>query len=112
VGVGVGRRWGRSFMKAAAERSGGYFTQINPDESISWRTFELAATLNTPRLLDIKVVENTERAQFLTDINSLAQGEELWAVARVSKPTDSRPWAFDSVTITGTLDGKPFNQVI
>lgn len=34
VGVGVGKHWNRSFMKAAASRSGGYFTQINPDESI------------------------------------------------------------------------------
>src|SRR5436190_7629843 len=31
VGVGVGRRWNRSFMKAAAEATGGHFTQINPD---------------------------------------------------------------------------------
>src|SRR5262249_10155942 len=34
VGVGVGRRWNRSFMKAAAEKTGGHFTQINPDEPI------------------------------------------------------------------------------
>src|SRR5262245_36201705 len=32
VGVGVGRKWNRGLMKLAAERSGGYFTQINPDE--------------------------------------------------------------------------------
>src|SRR5262249_6170532 len=54
VGVGVGKLWARSFMKAAAERSGGYFTQINPDEPIAWRAFDLYATLNTPRLLDVK----------------------------------------------------------
>ena len=38
VGVGVGKRWSRGFMKPAAERTGGYFTQINPDEPIAWRT--------------------------------------------------------------------------
>ena len=43
VGVGVGRRWNRNFMKQAAERSGGYFTQINPDEPVAWRAFELSA---------------------------------------------------------------------
>src|SRR5262249_21353254 len=32
VGVGVGKRWGRSLMKAAAEATAGHFTQINPDE--------------------------------------------------------------------------------
>ena len=43
------------FMKAAAEQTGGYFTQINPDEPIAWRAFDLLATLNTPRLLDVSV---------------------------------------------------------
>src|SRR5262249_52975078 len=31
IGVGVGKRWDRALMKAAAERTSGYFTQINPD---------------------------------------------------------------------------------
>ena len=54
VGVGVGKRWNRAFMKAAAERTNGVFTQINPDEVIAWRAFDLLATLNTPRLLDVR----------------------------------------------------------
>ncbi len=61
VGVGVGRRWNRSLMKLAAERSGGYFTQINPDEPVSWRGFELHAALALPRLLDVKVTDNAGR---------------------------------------------------
>ncbi len=105
VGVGVGKRWGRNFMKAAAAHTGGYFTQINPDESIGWRTFELAATLNTPRLLDIKVSDSDNRAVFLTDINSLAQGEELWAIARL----DGRVLP-ESLTVTGSLNGSPFRE--
>src|SRR5205823_2621690 len=55
IGVGVGKQWGRAFMKQAAEQSGGFFTQINPDETISWRAFDLLATLNTPRMMDIRV---------------------------------------------------------
>src|SRR5262249_34412995 len=55
VGIGVGKRWNRAFMKQCAEKTGGYYTQINPDESISWRPFDLMAPLNTPRLLDIRV---------------------------------------------------------
>ena len=42
-------------MKAAAEGTGGYFTQVNPDEPVAWRGFDLAMTLNTPRLLDVGV---------------------------------------------------------
>ncbi len=56
VGVGVGKRWNRGFMRHAAAGSGGYFTQINPDEQINWRAFDLLATLNTPRLLNIGVM--------------------------------------------------------
>jgi ferric-dicitrate binding protein FerR (iron transport regulator) len=108
LGVGVGKRWSRSFMKMAAERSGGYFTQINPDEPVAWRTFELLATLRTPRLLNVKVVDNAERASFLTYAGSLAQGEELCAIARLGSD-EPMP---ETVTITGALDGKPFQQVI
>src|SRR5205807_3795077 len=28
AGIGVGKRWGRAFMRAAAERSGGHYPQI------------------------------------------------------------------------------------
>jgi ferric-dicitrate binding protein FerR (iron transport regulator) len=108
VGVGVGKRWGRSFMKQAAEHSGGYFTQINPDESVGWRAFELLSTLNTPRLLDVKVVDAAERAVFLNFATSVAQGEELCAVARL-KPGEPMP---HEVIITGTLDGQPFRRLV
>jgi tetratricopeptide (TPR) repeat protein len=108
VGVGVGRRWARGFMKAAAERSGGYFTQINPDEPVAWRAFELAATLNTPRLLGARVGDPDGRARFLTFTNTIAQGEELCAVARLGQK-DALP---ESVTVAGTLDGKPFERAL
>jgi tetratricopeptide (TPR) repeat protein len=104
VGVGVGRRWARSFMKMAAERTGGYFTQINPDEPVGWRAFELFATLHTPRLLDVKVSANDEDMTFLNYDNTLAQGEELCAIGRIKGSLPA------SVTVTGTLDGKQFVQ--
>src|SRR5205823_1249916 len=83
VGVGVGNDWGRGFMKLAAERTGGYFTQINPDEPVAWRAFDLLATLNTPRLLDVKVVDPAGKAHFLNHASVVAQGEEVCAVARL-----------------------------
>jgi hypothetical protein len=109
VGVAVGKRWARGFMKAAAERSDGFFTQINPDEPVGWRAFELFSTLNTPRLLNVQVVDNAEKVRFLTCAGSLAQGEELCAMACTGTEKDPLP---ESLTVSGTLDGKPYRQVI
>jgi tetratricopeptide (TPR) repeat protein len=108
VGVGVGRRWNRNLMKIAAERSGGYFTQINPDEPVSWRAFDLAATLNTPRLLDVTVTDKAEKATFLTFTNMAAQGEELCAVARVGAG-EALP---EMVAVRGRLNGAAFARDI
>jgi ferric-dicitrate binding protein FerR (iron transport regulator) len=102
VGVGVGKRWSRSFMKNAAERSGGAFTQINPDESIGWRAFELSALLNTPRLMNVAVVDDAEKAKFLTFTSAVAQGEEVCAITRVTDPAELPK----SITISGTFAGK------
>jgi ferric-dicitrate binding protein FerR (iron transport regulator)/tetratricopeptide (TPR) repeat protein len=106
VGVGVGKHWSRSLMKNAAERTGGYFTQINPDEPVAWRGFELSATLNTPRLLDVNVIDSSEKAVFLNYTSSVAQGEELCAIARIDAKMPK------SLTITGTLDGQPFSREV
>jgi ferric-dicitrate binding protein FerR (iron transport regulator)/tetratricopeptide (TPR) repeat protein len=82
IGVGVGKQWGRAFMKSMADRSGGYFTQINPDEPINWRAFDLLAALNTPRMLDIRVADKDGRVPFLTESTFVTQGEEICAIAR------------------------------
>lgn len=104
VGIGVGKRWNRALMKAAAERTAGHFTQINPDETLSWRTFELSATLNTPRLLDVRVTDKAGQAMFLPFARSLAQGEEIAAIARIDKAMPQ------TVVIRGKLDGQPFER--
>jgi ferric-dicitrate binding protein FerR (iron transport regulator) len=112
IGVGVGKRWGRSWMKQLAERTGGFFTQINPDEAAAWRAFDLLSTLNTPRLLDVKVTtaDGGELPRFLTFNALVAQGEEVCAVARVDASPDGvrRPPA--SVVVTGTVDGRSFRK--
>src|SRR5439155_23504377 len=113
VGVGVGKRWNRSFMKLAAERTGGYFTQINPDEPIGWRAFDLAATLNTPRLLDITVTDDAGKASFLTYVNSIAQGEDICAITRIAvRAAGFIPAVPQSLTLTATLDGQPYRRTI
>jgi Tfp pilus assembly protein PilF len=108
VGVGVGRRWNRNFMKIAAEQTGGYFTQINPDEPVAWRAFDLSATLNTPRLLDVTIADQAGKATFLTFTNMAAQGEELCAVARVGAG-EALP---ETVTVRGRLNGGRFERVL
>ena len=108
IGIGVGKKWSRQFMKTAAASTGGYVTQINPDEQVRWRAFEVLSTLNSPRLLGIKVADDAERITFLSYSDSIAQGEELCAVARLD---GSGPMP-GSVIATGTLDGKPWRQLI
>ncbi len=122
IGIGVGKHWNRSFMKQCAEKTGGYYTQINPDESISWRTFDLMATLNTPRLLNVNVADarpqkdDENRPQFLLDANAIAQGEELCAVTRLAVRDGSHGWRKlatpDAVTISGSLDGVKFERTV
>ena len=72
IGVGVGKRWNRQFMSAAASRTGGYFTQINPDEAVNWRAFELGSALNTPRLMEIRVEPDQAQGEFLPIKDSVA----------------------------------------
>ena len=108
VGIGVGKRWNRSFMKAAAARTGGYFTQINPDENVAWRGFALLGILNAPRLINVKVSDEAGKATFLCDSDSLAGGQEVAAVARL----DRGQAAPVSVVVTGMLDGHPFSRTV
>ncbi len=120
VGVGVGKLWSRPFMKEAASRSGGYFTQINPDEEVRWRAFELSSLLNTPRLLNVKVeetrsfektgslVQQAGEATFLNFADTIVQGEEVCAVTRCTAG-EKLP---KSVVVTGLLNGKPWRRTV
>src|SRR5262249_52968178 len=113
---GVGKRWNRTFMKQLAEKTGGYFTSINPDESIAWRAFDLMATLNTPRLLDIKVTGGANELRYLLDGNAIARGEELCAVTRLADHDGTSDWRKlampAEVTITGLLDGDKYERTV
>ncbi len=108
VGIGVGKRWSQTFMKAAADHTGGYFTQINPDEEIGWRAFELLSLLNSPRVLNVKVTGDGSKPRFLQFSETLAQGEELCAIARLEEKAELP----QVITITGTLAGKTYRQTI
>lgn len=108
VGIGVGKRWSESFMKAAANKTGGHITQINPDEVISWRSLELLSLLNSPRVLNLTVKADGSAARFLQYSDTLAQGEELCAITRLEGNAELPK----SLTITGQLAGKSYEKTI
>lgn len=112
VGIGVGKRWARAFMKERAETTGGLVTQINPDEQITWRTFELLATLNTPRILNLKATfEGADMPAVLVDQAMLSQGEELCITTRVPA-VDGKGRLPAQLVITGTVDNQDYRKVI
>src|SRR5262249_16216012 len=105
AGIGVGNRWSRSLMKSAADRTGGHFAQINPDEAVTWKAFDFLATLRTSRWQNLRVTDDLDRPWLLHD-TSLAAGEELCAEIRVGAAAALAK----SVTIRGIFDDKPFEQ--
>jgi hypothetical protein len=116
LGIGVGNRWNRAFMKAMAERTGGFFTQINPDTCVTWQAFDLMATLNSPRLTGITVNADgpggTRRPSFVSEGSTLRQGEELFAAARLADDDGRLLPTPNSVTVRGTLAGRPYTTTL
>jgi len=110
VGVGVGNRWSRSFMKQAASTTGGYFAQINPDEDVAWRAFELSSTLNAPRLLDMNITADAaaDAQPFHTFTDTVVHGEEICAVMRLERDAPLPK----SVTLNGTLKQQPWQKKV
>ena len=68
--------------------------------------FEMLATLNTPRLMELSVVDAAEKTSFLTETTALAQGEEICAFTRTQ---GSLP---EKVVVTGKLNGKAFTKTL
>lgn len=101
VGIGVGTRWHRALMKAAAARTDGYFTRILPGCNIHWRTLELLAALDLPRLLDVRVTDRSGKLEFQCADATLAWGESLRAIARLDA-TSPMP---SSVEVSGLFEG-------
>jgi ferric-dicitrate binding protein FerR (iron transport regulator) len=108
VGVAVGRQWSRPFMKQAAARTGGLYTQVDPTDTLKWRAFDLRATLDTLRVLDATVVDDAEKAAFLGFEDSAAHGEEIVAVTRVPAGNEMP----SRITLAGRIDGRAWSQTI
>ncbi|MCY2930493.1 MAG: VIT domain-containing protein [Planctomycetota bacterium] len=106
VGIGVGKKWNRTFMREAAAGTGGYFTQINPDENLKWRAMDVMAALNGSRLVGAAATAGD--VAMLAGTDAVSAGEEFWAVARLDKGKALPA----SVTIRGRRDGKEFLQTL
>lgn len=116
VGVAVGKRWSKSFMEAAAKQSGGQVVQINPDEAVAWRAFDLLSTLNAPRLTEIQVSTSAAQdgkpavpqVEFLPLGTSVSHGQELAAVARLPIGQVLPK----SIMVTGKVNGEAYSQSV
>ena len=98
--IGIGKRWNLPFARAAAAKTGGWFTRINPDESPGWRAFEFMSAMNAARLVDVKL----DGADWRLMSETIAHGGELCAVAKL--PMDAK--LPQQVRVSGTIGGAPW----
>ena len=107
VGIGVGKRWSETFMRAAAAQTGGYVTQIHPDEQVSWRALDLLATLNVPRLLNVQV---TDPAGKLNRASRFQEEHARLAPAQVPGSSGTSAGARVPGIVNGSLDFRTFSS--
>ena len=110
IGVGVGDGPDTQTLDALAAATGGYSTTVDLADDLYWRAFDLVAALHTPRVtgLEAKLVDANGGLVPSTAYLKAAQltdGEELELVAKLAG--GNAPVA---AIITGTLDGKPWEQ--
>ena len=54
IGIAVGKKADLSFLRTAANATGGAAFLMNPDEDLNWRVLDMLASFNTPRLTSIR----------------------------------------------------------
>lgn len=107
VGIAVGKKADLTFLREAANVTGGVALVMNPDEDLNWRVFDMLASFNTPRLQNISwEFDKGEGVTAYTDRATLLAGEALTLVAATSKelPTE--------VTLRGKLNGEAWEKTI
>jgi len=77
-----------------------------PTNRFSWRAFDLAASLDAPRLFRLQVSAAAGKTAFLGCSQTVMQGEELCAVTRLGAD-DKMP---ESMMVRGYLAGQPFER--
>lgn len=111
VGIGIGKKVDAMFMQVAANRTGGAFVTINPNEDIDWRVFDMLAMLNTPRLTNIQAELLDSEGQPMASIaypssRLLAAGETLSVTAMCAGELPAE------VQFRGRIAGKPFETSV
>jgi len=108
VGIAIGKKADLSFLRTAADATGGAAFLMNPDEDLNWRVFDMLASFNTPRLTNVTwELSGADDTLTYTDRSTVAAGEMLTVVCRVSK--DNPP---ESMVLRGDLNGKPWEKEI
>ncbi|PJB33761.1 MAG: hypothetical protein CO108_30130 [Deltaproteobacteria bacterium CG_4_9_14_3_um_filter_63_12] len=111
VAVGLGDSVDGRLLQQLAGATGGLYSAMNPEEDLDWRTFDLVASLNTARVLELETsLLDAEGVPVESDglyvsAESLAAGEELTVVAKVSR----LPVA---VRLNGSMNGTPWQQTL
>ena len=102
IGIAVGRQWSRTFMQAAAARTGGMVATVAPGDPIRWRVLDLMSALNGPRLQQLKLsAEGSVR--FLMAEQALSLGELCVLPAGCGRKCER-------VVVHDQLDNKPWGD--
>lgn len=109
IGVTLGDKSDTRLMQSLAVATGGIAISATTADDLAWRAFDLVATLNTPRVLDVRAT--------LADANGkpvggaiayapaqLAAGESAEVIAKLASGTDAA-----KLVLAGTIEGKPWS---
>lgn len=108
LGVAVGKKADLSFLRDAANVTGGGAYLMNPDEDLNWRVFDMLASMNTPRLTGLtwEFPGIPEGLTTYGDRRTLAAGEALTLVAATDQKLPTQ------VIIRGRLQGELWEETI
>ena len=114
--LAVGDTHDAVLLRRLAAATGGLATTMNPGDDLGWRAFDLVATLNTPRILDLTAELETASGAVVpvaayADSAQLADGEELSVVAKVDdapmKPRANRARNISESVRAAAIPKKP-----
>lgn len=106
VGVAVGRRAARTFLRAAAARTGGFWTQVQPEESAAFRALEIADAIDAPWITGLAAAAGDQRFHVFDD--AVAAGGEIAAVVRL----EAKAPLPERVVLSGTLRGAAWSETV
>ncbi len=112
VSVAVGKKMDSMVLRGLASATGGMFTTMNPGDDLGWRSFDMIAALNTPRLVDVEASLLDGEGRAITEgstyvsARQLADGEELSVVAKLGGAVPA------TLQLRALRNGKPWSTKI